>query len=124
MEPIDDIALLQAILEKIEDPRITSKLEKAKPVLNNNTLTLTFNSNDAIIFADAIKKNSALIEKVTSGIRKNPTKIVIEIDAKARKIVSRKDLEDKARAEPSIKEAMELFDGRIIDVKPKENGGG
>ena len=123
-EPIDDISLLQAILEKIEDPRITSKLEKAKPMLNNNTLTLTFNSNDAIIFADAIKKNSALIEKVTSGIRKNPTKIVVEVDAKARKIVTRKDLEDKARAEPSIKEAMELFDGRIIDVKPKENGGG
>lgn len=124
LEPIDDNSLLNAIMEKIEDPRITSKLEKAKPMLNGNTLTLTFNSNDAIIFADAIKKNSALIEKVTSGIRKNPTKIVVEIDAKARKIVSRKDLEDKARAEPSIKEAMELFEGRIIDVKPKENGGG
>ncbi|MDO9288456.1 MAG: DNA polymerase III subunit gamma/tau [Thermodesulfovibrionales bacterium] len=124
LEPIDDISLLNAIMEKIEDPRITSKLEKAKPMLNGDTLTLTFNSNDAIIFADAIKKNSALIEKIASGIRKNPTKIVIEIDAKAKKVVSRKDLEDKARAEPSIKEAMELFEGRIIDVKPKENGGG
>ncbi|MFA4828370.1 MAG: DNA polymerase III subunit gamma/tau [Thermodesulfovibrionales bacterium] len=123
-EPIDDISLLNAIMEKIEDPRITSKLEKAKPMLNGDTLTLTFNSNDAIIFADAIKKNSALIEKIALGIRKNPTKIVVEIDAKAKKIVSRKELEDKARAEPSIKEAMELFEGRIIDVKLKENGGG
>ncbi|MEK6582318.1 MAG: hypothetical protein AABZ25_08030 [Nitrospirota bacterium] len=93
-------------------------------MLNGDTLTLTFNSNDAIIFADAIKKNSSLIEKIALGIRKNPTKIVVEIDAKAKKIVSRKDLEDKARAEPSIKEAMELFEGRIIDVKLKENGGG
>ncbi|KAF0144897.1 MAG: DNA polymerase III subunit gamma/tau [Nitrospirae bacterium] len=123
MEPIDDISLLQAILEKIEDPRITSKLEKAKPVLNNNTLTLTFNSNDAMIFADAIKKNSVLIEKIATGIRKNPTKIVVEIDAKAKKTVTRKELEDKARADPSVKEAMELFDARIIDVKPKQNGG-
>ncbi|MEK6651675.1 MAG: DNA polymerase III subunit gamma/tau [Nitrospirota bacterium] len=123
-EPIDDISLLNAIMEKIDDPRITSKLEKAKPMLNGDTLTLTFNSNDAIIFADAIKKNSSLIEKIALGIRKNPTKIVVEIDAKAKKIVSRKDLEDKARAEPSIKEAMELFEGRIIDVKLKENGGG
>ena len=69
-EPIDDISLLNAIMEKIDDPRITSKLEKAKPMFNGDTLTLTFNSNDAIIFADAIKKNSSLIEKIALGIRK------------------------------------------------------
>jgi len=124
LKPIDANSLLNAIMEKIDDPRITSKLEKAKPMLNGDTLTLTFNSNDAIIFADSIKKNSSLIEKIALGIRKNPTKIVVEIDAKAKKIVSKKDLEDKARSDPSIKEAMELFEGRIIDIKLKENGGG
>ena len=45
--PLDGSALLTAIREKIDDPRITSKLSQAMPLLKENILSLTFNSNEA-----------------------------------------------------------------------------
>jgi len=122
LSEMDSAFLLKAILEKISDPRIASKLEKATPQLNGDILTLTFNSNEAEIFAEPVKKNSSLIESLASGIRGNPTKI--EIDVKIKKVIRKKDLEDKALANPAVREAIELFDGRIVDVKPNENTGG
>ncbi len=120
--PMDGNSLLDAIIGRIEDPRITSKLEKATPLLDGDVLRLTFNSNEAEIFAESVKKNAAVIEQIASGLRGAPTKIGINIQSK--KIVRKKDLKDKALSEPAVKEAIELFDGRIIDVKLKENTGG
>jgi len=120
--PLDGSSLLTAIIEKMEDPRITSKLSKAKPLLTENVLTLTFNSNEAELFAEAIRKNSHLIEQIASDILKTPAKLKIEIMTK--KIIRKKDLKDKVLTDPAVKEVIELFDGRIIDVKLKENTGG
>lgn len=120
--PMDGNSLLDAIIGRIEDPRITSKLEKATPLLDGDVLRLTFNSNEAEIFAESVKKNAAVIEQIASGLRGAPTKIGINIQSK--KIVRKNDLKDKALSEPAVKEAIELFDGRIIDVKLKENTGG
>ncbi|NCO68573.1 MAG: DNA polymerase III subunit gamma/tau [Nitrospirae bacterium CG_4_10_14_3_um_filter_44_29] len=120
--PLDGSSLLTAIIEKMEDPRITSKLSKAKPLLTENVLTLTFNSNEAELFAEAIRKNSHLIEQIVSDILKTPAKLKIEIMTK--KIIRKKDLKDKVLTDPAVKEVIELFDGRIIDVKLKENTGG
>ncbi|MCE5193863.1 MAG: DNA polymerase III subunit gamma/tau [Nitrospiraceae bacterium] len=115
----DGKSLLDAILNKIDDPRISSKLEKGKPVLSGNILKLTFNSSEAEIFADAIKKNSSLIEGIASDIRGNAVKI--EIHTETRKLVRKQDLQDKVIADPAVKEIVDLFDGRIVDVKIKEN---
>jgi len=117
----DGDSLLNAIKEKVDDP-LSSKLAKATPVLKGDTLKLTFNSNDAEIFADSVKKNASLIGEIASNIRKNPTKI--EIDVRAKKIIRKKDIKDKVLANPAIKEVIELFDGRIIDIKARENTGG
>jgi len=120
--PKDGVSLLNAVVERIEDPRITSKLSKAMPALKDNILTLTFNSNEAEIFAESIKKNSNLIEQIASDILKTPAKV--NIDTQAKKIVRKKDLKEKVLTDPAVKEVLELFDGRIIDVKLKENTGG
>jgi len=114
----DGVSLLNAIVERIDDPRITSKLSKAMPALNDNILTLTFNSNEAEIFAESIKKNSKLIEQIASDILKIPAKI--NIDTQTKKIVRKKDLKEKVLTDPAVKEVLELFDGRIIDVKLKD----
>lgn len=116
---LDGDSLLNAVMEKIEDPRISSKLSKAKPLLKDGILILTFNSNDAEIFAEPIRKNSTLIEGIASEIRKNPIKVQIELHKK--KIIGKNDLRAKALEDPAIKEIIDLFDGRIIDVKLKEN---
>ncbi|MDO8746911.1 MAG: hypothetical protein Q7J70_04515, partial [Thermodesulfovibrionales bacterium] len=120
--PLDGSSLLTAIREKIDDPRITSKLSQAMPLLKENVLTLAFNSNEAELFAESIRKNSHLIEQIASDILKTPVKLKIDILTK--KIIRKKDLKDKVLTDPAVKEVIELFDGRIIDVKLKENTGG
>lgn len=120
--PLDGSSLLTAIVEKIDDPRITSKLSQAMPLLKENVLTLSFNSNEAELFAEPIRKNSHLIEKIASDILKTPAKLKIDILTK--KVIRKKDLKDKVLTDPAVKEVIELFDGRIIDVKLKENTGG
>ena len=92
------------------------------PLLKENILTLAFNSNEAELFAEPVRKNSHLIEQIASDILKSPVKLKIDILTK--KIIPKKDLKDKVLTDPAVKEAMELFDGRIIDVKLKENTGG
>ncbi|MBI4689229.1 MAG: DNA polymerase III subunit gamma/tau [Nitrospirae bacterium] len=117
---IDGKSLMDAIREKVDDP-LSSKLAKAIPSLDGNILVLTFSSSDEI-FADSVRKNVSLIEGMASDIRKNPTRIKIETQVK--KTVRKKDIKEKVLADPMIKEAIELFDGRIIDIKMKENIGG
>ncbi|MDP2279658.1 MAG: DNA polymerase III subunit gamma/tau, partial [Nitrospirota bacterium] len=120
--PLDGSSLLTAIVGKIDDPRITSKLSQAMPLLKENVLTLAFNSNEAELFAEPIRKNSHLIEQIASDILNASVKLKIEIMTK--KIIPKKDLKDKVLTDPAVKEVIELFDGRIIDVKLKENTGG
>lgn len=120
--PLDGSSLLAAIREKIDDPRITSKLSQAMPLLKENVLTLAFNSNEAELFAEPIRKNSHLIEQIASDILRASVKLKIDILTK--KIIRKKDLNDKVLTDPAVKEVIELFDGRIIDVKLKENTGG
>ena len=76
------------IREKIDDPRITSKLSQAMPLLKENVLTLAFNSNEAELFAEPIRKNSHLIEQIASDILKSPVKLKIDILTK--KIIRKK----------------------------------
>jgi hypothetical protein len=40
-----------------------------------------------------------------------------------KKTPRKKDLKEKLLSEPLVKEAIELFDGRIVDIKSKEQGG-
>jgi DNA polymerase-3 subunit gamma/tau len=121
-EPLSGESLLRLIGDKIGDPRISSKLLSAKPELNGNTLTLTFNSAEADIFAKSIKDNLARISEIASDICKSPVKIKINVHHQ--KTPAKKDLKEKALSEPLIKDALDLFDGRVVDVRlvgDKEN---
>jgi DNA polymerase-3 subunit gamma/tau len=113
-------SLLQAILDNTDDPRINSKLHKARPELKGNTLSLTFNSSDAAICAKPFKDDPSAIEKLASELMGMPTKL--EIHIKQHKSPGQNDLKEKALSEPLVKEALDLFEGRIVNIKQaKEN---
>lgn len=122
MTLMDGGSLLNTIIEKVEDPRIASRLAKATPLLKGDTLRLTFNSNEADIFAEPIRKKISLVEGIASDILQNPTKI--EIDIQAKKVIRKKDIHARVLSDPAVQEVIELFEGKIIDVKQKENTGG
>jgi DNA polymerase-3 subunit gamma/tau len=114
-EPLGAEALFKSIIEEIKDPRVSSKLSKARPELRDETLVLTFSGSGAEICAEPFKDDTRLIEEIASSLRKAPTRVVIKVEAS--KTPRRKDLKDKVMSEPLVKEALELFEGRVVDVR-------
>jgi DNA polymerase-3 subunit gamma/tau len=122
-KPIDEKTLADEIfaraIKKMEPP-LASKLSKAKLRLIGNKLLITLNGGDSL-FADSIKKNVRSLEQIFSEELGDTIKI--EVETVKKKTIRKKDLKEKVMADPAIKEVLELFDGRIVDVTPiKEDG--
>ncbi len=114
--------LLAALVERIgkKDPPLASKLAKAKADFSNNTLTLNFASSDAEICAKPFKDDPSRLEEVASDLCDAPVKIELHIKQK-QKPTSRTEIKEKAMSDPVVREAMDLFDGRIVDIKKTED---
>ncbi len=100
--------------KKIEAP-LASKLARAQYKLTGEELKIILNGGDSV-FADSIIKNLGLIEKIFS--EEIGTAVKVKIETIKEKRVTKKDLKEKVMGEPIIKEALELFEGRIADVIP------
>jgi DNA polymerase-3 subunit gamma/tau len=101
-------------IKKIDTP-LASKLSRAEFKLTGDELKIILNGGDSL-FADSIRKNSQMIERVFS--EEIGTKVKIKIETVKEKRIPKKDLKEKVMEEPIIKEALELFEGRIADVIP------
>lgn len=104
-------------IEAINHP-LACKLSEAKAEIDGDMLTLTFNGGTAI-HVDSVKKNLQTIEETVSEILDK--KIVIKVDTAKKRTPRKKELREKVLSEPIVKEALELFEGKVIDVKPIEN---
>ena len=108
------------------EPPLASKLVQSEVRFGEKEISLTLDGGHAV-FADSITKNIKTLEKILS--EEAGSRIRITLAASAKKSVRRNSLKDKVMSEPLIKEALELFDGRIVDVKPvdmnenNKNGG-
>jgi DNA polymerase-3 subunit gamma/tau len=100
-------------LKRMEPP-LQSKLSKAGFKSDGNTLVLTLNGGYSV-FVDSIRKNAKLIEKIFS--EELGSKVRLEVATAKKKTVRKKDLKEEVMADPAIMEVLELFDGRIVDVK-------
>ena len=95
------------------EPPLASKLSKAGYALDGDRLVLTLGEE---LFADSIKKNKKIIENIFSEELGSRVRLAIEIAEK--KVVRTKALKEEVMDDPAIKEVLELFDGRIVDVMP------
>jgi len=96
-------------------PPLQSKLATANFQLEGDKLTLTLNGGDSV-FADSLRKNKELIEQIFSG--ELGTAVRLEVATVKKRVVRRKDLKEEVMADSTIQEVLDLFDGRIVDVKP------
>ncbi len=111
-------SLLQALVDNLEDP-VSSRLSKAtKAELDGDTLSLTFGNSDAAICAKPFKDDPSDVEKLASELRGVPTKLEIHINKKKS---AGRDIKQKAMSEPVVKEALDLFEGRVVNVKQIED---
>jgi DNA polymerase-3 subunit gamma/tau len=97
--------------------RLASKLSQAAVELRGDELFLTLNGGQAV-FEDSIRKELKTIEGILSG--EAGRKLRIKLTTAHKKSVRKKDLKEKVMNEPLIREALELFEGRIVDVTPAE----
>jgi DNA polymerase-3 subunit gamma/tau len=112
-KPLTD-EIIDRVIKKMAPP-LASKISKANFKFVGDKLVLTLNGGDSL-FADSIKKNTALIEQIFS--EELGSKIEIEVETAKKKTIRKKDLKEEVMAEPAIKEVLELFEGRIVDVIP------
>jgi DNA polymerase-3 subunit gamma/tau len=96
------------------DPPLSSVLQQAGVQLQGDELLLTLESGHAAVFQDAVKSNLGAIEKV---LREEAGRhIKVRLTTSDKKPVRKKELKEKIMEEPLVREALELFEGRIVDV--------
>ncbi len=105
----------QRALKKLEPP-LASKLSKANYSLKDDILHICLDECYSV-FEDSIKKNTGIIEQIFSDEIGSKVKIAVQIMENKTKI-NKKDLKEEVMTEPFIKDMLELFHGRIVDVKP------
>jgi len=121
----DIASVWKKVLETIDAP-LASKLENAAIELRGSELQIILNGGHAV-FQDTISRNLKAIEQRLA--EHAGRKIGISLAVQPKKAIKKKDLKETALKEPVIQEALELFEGRIVDVIPleesgiKENGG-
>jgi len=110
----------RVILGKVDavNPPLASKLGEAEGSIDGETLTLTFTGGVAI-HEDSVRKNQRLIEEIASAVVQR--KLSLRIDTVKKKVARKKEIKERILSEPLVKEAIELFDGRIVTIKTKEN---
>ena len=111
-EPTITNEIWDEALKKMEPP-LASKLAKADFKLSGDKVVLTLNGGLSL-FADSIKKNLATIEQILS--EQIGSKVSVEVETAKKKPVRKKDLKAEVMSDPAMKEVLELFDGRIVDI--------
>jgi DNA polymerase-3 subunit gamma/tau len=101
-------------IKKMDAP-LASKLSKAEFKLTGDELTIILNGGDSV-FASSIENNAASIRQLFS--EELGTEVRIKIEVGKKETIRKKDLKKKIMEEPIIKEALELFEGKVVDVIP------
>jgi len=116
-EPVTE-GFWERAIKKMDAP-LSSKLSRAEFKLDGNELKIILNGGDSV-FADSIRKNLKAMESIFSEEIGTEVKVKIETKKEKEKTMSKKELKEKVMGEPIIKEALELFEGRIVDVTPTQ----
>ncbi|BCB96608.1 DNA polymerase III, subunit gamma and tau [Dissulfurispira thermophila] len=111
-----------AAIKKIDETNhpLYSKLIEGEVSLDDNNINIVFNGGLSV-HAESVKENIPYIKNVIHDI--SGRNVSINIKTREVKSVSKRDLIEDARNNPIIKEAMNLFEGRIVDVIPVSKGG-
>jgi DNA polymerase-3 subunit gamma/tau len=116
----------QRLLERAasQKPALAASLNKCSlKALEEGRAVIEVCGNEFIL--NSVRKHLRLIEELCGLIRGRATRVVLEAnieDAAFKEEQKKKNglLKQKALSHPLVLEALELFDGRVIDVKLKQ----
>lgn len=110
-------SFLKELIDKVSNPLISATLSKATLRLEGSSVIFIFEDSDAEILSESLKRNLTHIRKIACEILNAPIDIKINISTPK---TEKKNLMEEIISEPAVKEALELFDGRIIDIIEKK----
>jgi DNA polymerase-3 subunit gamma/tau len=117
---VDPDEFRERFLAKVESANhpLACKLAGAGLQIEGDNLVVTFDGGSAI-HADSVKGSLEVLEKTAAEILGR--KLSLKVDIVKKKVQRKRDLKEKILSEPLVKDAIELFDGRIVDVRTIEN---
>ena len=119
IQKTDDVAVIwRRTVERTELPTLSSVLAQATVDLKDGEPSLTLDGGHAGLFNDTVTANLGKIEKIVS--EEAGRKIKIKLLTSQKKPVRKRELKEKVMGTPAVREALELFEGRIIDIIPEE----
>ena len=125
--PISELRV-EEIWEKVmhglenENTPLASKIMQGSITISDKSITIQFNGGMSVL-AESVKENIPLMQKHIKEI--SDKKIHIAVETREVKTISQADLKEKALKNPLVKEALDLFEGRIADIYPiNEKDGG
>jgi len=118
--PAPDSEFQSVFMQKLEavNHPLACKLLGAALRIEGDSLVITFNGGSGI-HADSVKKNLETLREIAAVILQRTVSVKIEVEKK--KVPRKRELKDKILSEPLVKEAIELFEGRIVDVRTTDN---
>ena len=113
-------AAWDAMVEKVDavNHPLASKLREGNIVFGADSVKIVFTGGSAV-HSESVGENLPLIKKLLNDL--SGMSIAVSIDTVASSAVSKRDLKERALQDPIVQDALELFEGRIVDVLPIKN---
>ncbi len=122
-EALDKAEVWKSLIERVdaEDHLLACKLAEAKAVnLSATELSIGFNGGMSVL-ADSIKSKASVIKPILQSLSGRSLKLKILSLPKDDSIKDKKKMKEEIYAEPLVKDALRIFEGSMINVKPIED---
>ena len=116
MEGVSLPAIWEAMINRVNEVNhpLASKLGEGSITFGANAIQIVF-TGGCSVHAESVGENLPLIKKMLDDL--SGMSIAVSIETAASSTVSKKDLKERALQDPIVQDALELFEGRILDLK-------
>lgn len=113
-------SIWRTVMKKIDDINhpLFSKLQEGDISFNDSEIRIRFNGGLSV-HAQSVKENLPLIKKLIKETASKDIPIIIEEVTSGS--VSKKDIIEEAKNNPIVKEAIEIFEARIVNIIPNNS---
>lgn len=113
-------SIWRTVMKKIDDINhpLFSKLQEGDISFNDSEIRIRFNGGLSV-HAQSVKENLPLIKNLIKETASKDIPIIIEEVTSGS--VSKKDIIEEAKNNPIVKEAIELFEARIVNIIPNNS---